>query len=72
MESLSSGKYVIGIGLPGAPDWKPSGCAGTPGACSVPKASLYYPAMPNRSDALVIDLATDEKRDDIDFTIPNQ
>jgi len=26
--------------------------------------------MRNRADALVINLATDEKRDDIDFTIP--
>jgi hypothetical protein len=72
MESLSSGKYVVGINLPGAPTWKTFGCAGTPGACSIPKASLYYPAMPNRYDALVINLATDEKRDDIDFTVPNQ
>jgi hypothetical protein len=71
-ESLSSGKYVIGINLPGEPTWKPSGCAGTPGACSVPRASLYYPGMRNRADALVINLATDEKRDDIDFTIPAQ
>jgi Carboxypeptidase regulatory-like domain len=71
-ETLSSGKYVIGINLPGEPTWKPSGCAGTPGACSVPKASLYYPGMRNRADALVINLATDEKRDDIDFTIPAQ
>jgi hypothetical protein len=72
MESMSSGKYVIGVNLPGEPTWKPSGCAGTPGACSVPKTSLYYPNMRNRADALVINLATDEKRDDIDFTIPAQ
>jgi len=26
--------------------------------------------MRNRSDALVIKLASDEKRDDIDFTVP--
>ena len=71
-EMLSSGRYVIGINLPGEPTWKPSGCAGTPGACVVPKASLYYPNMRNRADALVISLATDEKRDDIDFTIPAQ
>jgi Carboxypeptidase regulatory-like domain len=71
-ELLSSGRYVIGINLPGEPTWKPSGCAGTPGACVVPKASLYYPNMRNRADALVISLATDETRDDIDFTIPAQ
>jgi hypothetical protein len=50
-ELLSSGRYVVGINLPGEPTWKPSGCAGTPGACSVPKASLYYPNMRNRADA---------------------
>jgi len=44
--------------------------ASTPGACSIPKASLYYSGMRNRADAFVINLATDEKRDDIDFTIP--
>jgi len=72
MESLSSGKYVVGINLPGAPTWKTFGCAGKPGACSIPKASLYYRSMQNRSDAIVINLGTDEKRDDIDFTIPIQ
>ena len=71
-EMVPSGRYVIGINLPGAPTWKAAGCAGTPGACSIPKASLYYPGMRNRADALVINLATDEKRDDIDFTIPPQ
>ena len=71
-EMLSSGRYVIGINLPGEATWKPAGCSGTPGACVVPKASFYYPNVKNRADALVIDLATDEKRDDIDFTIPAQ
>lgn len=71
-EMLSSGKYVIGISLPSEATWQPAGCSGTPGACAVPKASFYYPNVKNRADALVIDLATDEKRDDIDFTIPNQ
>ena len=69
MESMSPGKYVVGINLPGAAAWKYSGCGG---ACDAPQASLYYPNMRNRSDALVIDLATDEKREDIDFTIPPQ
>jgi hypothetical protein len=66
-ESLSAGKYVIGINLPGTPAWEPAGCGG---ACKVPTASLYYPGKSNRVDALAINLATDEKRDDIDFTIP--
>ena len=70
-DSLRAGKYVVGIGLPGAPPWKTGGCAG---ACSneIPPASLYYPGMSNLSNALVIDLAADEKRDDLDFTLPTQ
>lgn len=67
-DSLHAGKYIVGINLPGAPAWKNGGCGG---ACQneIPDASLYYPGMHNRSEALVINLATDEKRDDIDFTI---
>lgn len=71
-EVLSSGKYLVGINLPGQPTWRPSGCVGTPGACSIPKASLYYPGMRNRADALLVSLADDEKRDDVDFIIPAQ
>ena len=67
MESMSSGKYVVGINLPGAPPWKYGGCGGV---CEIPQASLYYSDVRSSSDALVVDLATDEKRDDIDFTVP--
>jgi len=67
-DSLRPGKYLVGINLPGTPAWKNYGCSG---ACQdqIPNASLYYPGMQNRSDALVINLATGEKRDDIDFII---
>lgn len=70
-DSLHAGKYVVGVNLPGAPAWKNGGCGG---ACQneIPSASLYYPDMHSRSDALVIHLGTDEKRDDIDFIIPTQ
>lgn len=70
-DGMRPGRYVVGINLPGAPAWKYGGCGG---ACQheVPSASLYYPGMQNRSDALVISLATDQKRDDIDFTVPAQ
>jgi Carboxypeptidase regulatory-like domain len=70
-DSLRAGKYVVGISLPGDSPWKTSGCAG---AClnEIPPVSLYHPGMLGRSNALVIDLATDEKRDDIDFTLPPQ
>jgi hypothetical protein len=68
-DSLDAGKYVVGINLPGAPSWKYGSCAG---ACDTPPASLYYPGVTTRSAALTITLVTDEKRKDIDFTVPNQ
>jgi hypothetical protein len=70
-DSLRPGKYIVGINLPGTPAWKNYGCSG---ACQdqIPDASLYYPGMHNRSDALLINLESDEKRDNIDFTIATQ
>jgi Carboxypeptidase regulatory-like domain len=70
-DSLSPGRYIVGINLPGALPWKVYSCAG---ACKseIPKASLYYPGMHNRSDALVITLNDNEKRDDIDFNLSDQ
>jgi hypothetical protein len=67
MDSLQQGKYVIGINLPGAPPWKAGAGAGS--GLNIPRASLYYPGVQNRSAALPITLASDEKRDDIDFVI---
>jgi carboxypeptidase family protein len=70
-DSLAPGKYVVAINLSGAPKWQLDGCAG---ACKdrIPAASMYYPNMQNRADAITINLATDEKRDDIDFALPVQ
>jgi len=70
INSLQPGKYVVGINLPGAPAWKYGSGAGV--GVNPPAASLYYPGMRNRSDALVVSLTTDEKRDDIDFIVPLQ
>ena len=68
--SLRPGKYVAAINLPGAPKWEN---AGGGGADVAPKtASLYYPGMQKRSKALVINLETDEKRDDINFIVPRE
>jgi hypothetical protein len=64
---LRPGDYVIGINLPGAPEWKYGACGG---ACEVPPVSLYYNGVRERAHALVIHLATDEKRHDIDITAP--
>ena len=69
-DGMRPGKYVVGINLPDAPPWKYGGCGGA--GCEAPPIYLYYPGMHNRSDALVINLAEDEKRDDVDFAIPIQ
>ena len=39
---------------------------------SVPTGALYYPWMHDRSDAHVIELSEDEKRNNIDFMIPRK
>lgn len=68
--SLDPGEYVVGINLPGAPPWQ-DGSGGGPGVA--PKtASMYYGGAMQRSGALVITLAADEKRDDFDFIAPPQ
>ena len=69
-DGMRPGKYWVGINLPDAPTWKYGGCGGR--GCEAPPIYLYYPGMHNRSDALVINLAADEKRDDINFTLPIQ
>ena len=69
-DGMRPGEYLVGINLPDAPTWKYGGCGGR--GCEAPPIYLYYPGMHTRSDALVINLAEDEKRDDIDFTIPTQ
>ncbi len=70
-DSLRAGMYVVGISWPGDSPWKTGGCAG---ACvnEIPPVSLYYPGVCKLSNALVIDLATDEKRDGLDFALPLQ
>jgi hypothetical protein len=68
-ESLRPGKYVIGINLPNAPPWKYGGAGG---GGNPPTAFLYYPGVPDRASALIINLAEDEKRSELDFIIPRQ
>jgi hypothetical protein len=68
--SETAGEYVIGLNFPPSPDWINGGGAG-PGVKIAP-ASLFYPGVSNRSSARVIRLATDEKRDDLDFVVPKQ
>ena len=69
-DSLRPGNYVVGVNLPGAPSWKYGGGGGA--GVYIPTASLYYPSEAYRSGALVIKLAEDETRNDIDFNLPRQ
>ena len=57
---------------PMLPAWKFYGSCGGAGCKNqIPDESfLYYPGMHNRADALLITIGKDEKRDDIDFTVP--
>ena len=66
-DSLPPDEYVVGINPPGAPAWVHSAGAGA--GLSIPAASVYYPGVADRSAALVIKLAVDEERDDLDFII---
>lgn len=70
-DMLEPGSYVIGINQPGAPEWKLGGCSGD---CKdkIPSAFLYYPGVSNRAGAMPVTLATDERRDNVDFAVPSQ
>lgn len=68
-DGMTPGKYLVAINSPDAPRWKISSCGG---ACEIPPGALYYPWMHNRSDAAVIDLSEDEKRNNIDFAVPQK
>lgn len=61
------GRFVVGINLPGAAAWKFGVGAGA--GIDIPRASLYYPGVQNRSAALAIELKQDESRNNIDFSI---
>jgi Carboxypeptidase regulatory-like domain len=64
-DSLEAGSYVIGIRLPSDPPWDYGGASGVP----PPLATQYYPGVPDRASAGTITLKSDEKRDDINFTV---
>jgi Carboxypeptidase regulatory-like domain len=69
-DSLEPGQYVIGIDLLGGSTSAFGSGAGP--AWVPPTASVYYGGATDRSGALVITLAADEKRDDFDFIAPPQ
>jgi Carboxypeptidase regulatory-like domain len=65
--SQESGRFVVGLNFPARRDWFNGSGAGAD--VKIPPASLFYPGVPSRSAARVIDLATDQKIDNIDFVI---
>lgn len=69
-DDLGPGKYFVGINLPGAPAWKTFGGGGA--GLDIPRASLYYPGVQNRSAAVAIELRQDETRNNVDFSISPQ
>ncbi len=67
-DSREPGEFVVGLNFPPRSDWFNGSGGG--GSLNLPPASTFYPGGPDRSSASVIHLKADEKRDDIDFTIP--
>jgi hypothetical protein len=57
-ESQQKGEYILGLNFPSSPDWFDGGGAGPD--VQIPPASVFYPGVANRSNALIIRLATDE------------
>jgi hypothetical protein len=69
-DSQRAGKYVLGLNFPTSPDWFDGGGAGED--VPIPPASMFYPGVANRSDALVIGLVTDQKLEHLDFVVPSK
>jgi carboxypeptidase family protein len=69
-DSQAPGEYVLGLNSPASPDWFDGGGAGA--GVRIPPASVFYPGVANRSSALVLRLATDEKLEGLDFTVPSR
>jgi len=57
---LSPGRYLIGIGIgaePDSPEWR---------------SRIYYPGVPTRESAVIIELGQAEKRTGVDFRLPKR
>lgn len=67
-DSQEPGQYVLGLNYPASADWFDGGGAG-PGV-KIPPASLFYPGALDRSNSSIIQLASDEKLDKVDFVVP--
>lgn len=62
-ESLKPGKYVIGLNFPPRSNWISGSGAGE--SLQLPPASLFYPGVINRGSASVIQIAADQKLDEM-------
>jgi carboxypeptidase family protein len=69
-DSQQPGKYVLGLNFPANREWFDGGGAGDD--LTIPPAAMFYPGVANRFNARVIELATDEKLDDLDFVVPSK
>jgi hypothetical protein len=66
-DSQEPGEYVLGLNSPASLDWFDGGGFGD--GVRIPPASTFYPGVADRSSALVIRLATDEKLERLDFMV---
>jgi Carboxypeptidase regulatory-like domain len=69
-DSQEPGEYVLGLNSPASPDWFDGGGFGD--GVRIPPASMFYPAVADRSSAMVIRLATDERLERFDFIVPSR
>jgi hypothetical protein len=69
-DSQEPGEYVLGLNSPVSPDWFDGGGAGD--GVRIPPASRFYPGVADRSSALVIRLAEDEKLEGFNFTVASR
>ena len=69
-DSEEPGEYVLGLNFPANPAWFDGGGGGA--GVRIPPASMFYPGVANRSRAKIIRLATDEKLERLDFSIPSK
>jgi hypothetical protein len=63
------GEFVLGFNFPPKSTWVNFG-GGAGAGIGLPPMSWFYPGVPNRSSARVIELKTDEKLDDIRVILP--
>jgi hypothetical protein len=69
-DSLQAGDFVVELDLFPKTDALSGNGAGN--SSTIPSASVFYPGVENRTSATVIHLGADEKRNDINITIPTQ